>query len=250
MEAFGMQTNLGAALIAALLTVASVAPGHAQGTAENERLITVTGEGTVEGAPDLALITLGVVSEAKAASEALAANSQSMSRIIDALKQGGIEQRDLQTFGFSVDPVYSQATEGGDPSVPFHPEIVGYRVQNNVTLRVRDLSRVGAILDQVVTLGANSISGPTFTVNDATALQDKARGAAIADALRKGNLYAGAASVSLGDIFRIDESFAPPPQPYASAPMMRMEAAQSDVPIESGALTFKMQVTVSWRIED
>ena len=131
-----------------------------------------------------------------------------MNRILDALKQAGIEPRDLQTSGFSVDPVYSQPPQGQDPSVPFRPEIVGYRVQNNLTLRIRDLTRVGALLDQVVTLGANSISGPTFTVDDPTALQDKARSAAIADALRKGKLYAGAAGIALGSIFRIDENYA------------------------------------------
>ena len=244
-----MRTKLGAVLIAGALALLGGAEANAQGNAENERLITVAGEGTVEGAPDMALITLGVVNEARAAAEALTANSQSMTRILDALKQGGIEPRDLQTSGFSVDPVYSQPPQGQDSSVPFRPEIVGYRVQNNITLRIRDLTRVGALLDQVVTLGANSISGPTFTVEDPTALQDRARSAAIADAIRKGNLYAAAADVELGPIFRSDENYAPPPQPYA-APMMRMEAAQSDVPIEGGALSFKMQVAVSWLIED
>jgi uncharacterized protein len=245
-----MKMRLGAILIAAALAIMSGVNANAQVSAEHERLITVTGEGTVEGAPDMALITLGVVSEARTAAEALSGNSQSMNRILDALKQAGIEPRDLQTSGFSVDPVYSQPPQGQDPSVQFRPEIVGYRVQNNLTLRIRDLTRVGALLDQVVTLGANSISGPTFTVDDPTALQDKARIAAIADALRKGKLYAGAAGIALGSIFRIDENYTSPPQPYASAPMLRMEAAQSDVPIEGGALTFKMQVAVSWRIAD
>lgn len=245
-----MRTKLGAVLIAATLGLLGGAEAKAQANVENERLITVTGEGTVEGAPDMALITLGVVSEARAAREALAANSQSMNRILDALKQSGIERRDLQTSGFSVDPVYSQPPPGEDSPAPFRPEIIGYRVQNNITLRIRDLTRVGALLDQVVTLGANSISGPTFTVEDPTALQDKARSAAIADALRKGKLYADAAGLALGPIFRVDESYAPPPQPYAAPMMMRLEADQSEVPIEGGALTFKMQVALSWRIAD
>lgn len=244
-----MRTKLGAVLIAAALALGG-AQANAQQNVENERLISVSGEGTVEGAPDMALITLGVVNEARAAREALAANSQSMNRILDALKQSGIEPRDLQTSGFAVDPVYSQPPQGQDSSVPFRPEIVGYRVQNNITLRIRDLTRVGALLDQVVTLGANSISGPTFTLDDPTALQDKARSAAIADALRKGKLYADAAGLALGPIFRIDENYVSPPQPYAAPMMMRMEADQSDVPIEGGALTFKMQVAVSWRIAD
>jgi len=245
-----MRTKLGAVLIAVALAQLGGTQANAQPNVENERLITVTGEGTVEGAPDMALITLGVVNEAGAAHEALADNSQSMNRILDALKQSGIEPRDLQTSGFAVDPVYSQPPQGQDSSVPFRPEIVGYRVQNNITLRIRDLTRVGALLDQVVTLGANSISGPTFTVEDPTVLQDKARSAAIADALRKGKLYADAADLELGPIFRIDENYVSPPQPYAAPMMMRMEAAQSDVPIEGGALTFRMQVAVSWRIDD
>jgi len=248
-KGFAMRTKIGAVMIAASMALLGGAAANAQGSVENERLISVTGEGTVEGAPNMALITLGVVSEARTAREALDANTQSMNRILNALKQSGIESRDLQTSGFGVYPIYSQPPAGHDSSQPFRPEIVGYRVQNNVTLRIRDLTRVGALLDQVVTLGANSISGPTFTVENPTALQDQARSAAIADALRKGRLYAAAADVDLGPIFRIDENYAPPPQPYA-APMMRMEAAQSDVPIEGGALTFKMQVSVSWLIED
>jgi len=229
----------------------SMAPAAAQTVnAINEPLLTVSGEGTVQGVPDIAVITLGVVSEAPAARDALSANSQSMTRILSALKAGGIEARDLQTSGFSVDPVYSQPPRDFDGSQQFKPEITGYSARNNVTLRIRDLDKVGAILDQVVTLGANSISGPTFTVDDPTPLEDKARSAAIADALRKGRLFADAAHVSLGPIFRIDETSQPAPLPVAGAPMMRMEAASAAVPIEGGELTFTAQVTVSWRLGD
>lgn len=244
-----MRTKLGAVLIVAVAALFSGAVANAQ-TIENERLVSVTGEGTVVGAPDMAMITLGVVSEAATARDALAANSQQMNGIITALKEGGMEARDLQTSGFSVEPIYSQPPADQDPSVQFRLEIVGYRVQNGVTLRIRDLTRVGAVLDQVVTLGANSISGPTFSVDDPAALEDQARGAAIADALRKGKLYAESAGLALGPIFRIEESFVQPPQPLGGAVMMRMEAAQSDVPIEGGELTFKVQVAVSWRIVD
>jgi uncharacterized protein YggE len=218
--------------------------------AAHERLLTVNGEGTVTGAPDLALITLGVVSEAPAARDALAQNSQSMNRILTALKEGGIEGRDLQTSGFSVDPVYSQPPPDYDNAQPFRPQIVGYSVRNNLTLRIRALAKVGELLDQVVTLGANSISGPTFTVDDPTTLQDKARGEAVTDALRKAKLYASAAGIALGPIFHIEEGYTQPPQPLAAGAMMRMEAAPSSVPIEGGELTFQAHVAVSWRIAD
>src|SRR5882672_1577857 len=161
-----MRLRFGALLIAAAVAgvlVSAVAEAQTS-VAADERLLTVSGEGSVEGTPDIALITLGVVSEAPAARGALSANSQSMNRILGALKDGGIEPRDLQTSGFSVEPVYSQPPADHDTSAQFEPEIVGYRVRNNVTLRIRDLKRVGPLLDEVVTLGANSITGPSFTV--------------------------------------------------------------------------------------
>ena len=241
----------GVLIVAAFAGLFGIAAAAAQtGDAPRERLLTVSGEGIVKGAPDIALITLGVVSEASAAREALDANSQSMNRILTALKEGGIEARDLQTSGFSVEPIYSQPPQDFDNSQPFEPEIIGYRVRNNLTLRIRDLQKVGALLDQVVTLGANSISGPTFTVDDPKPLEDEARRAAIADALRKSTLYAEAADIALGPIFRIEEGYAQPPQPLAAGAMMRMEAAASPVPIEGGELTFEVTVTVSWRLAD
>lgn len=245
-----MRTTFGALVLMAVLALPFGASAQEQDT-RNERLLTANGQGIVRGAPDLAIITLGVVSEAKAARDALSANSESMSRIVSALKAEGMEGRDLQTSGFSVDPIYSQPPANQDSPTPFAPEIVGYRVQNNVTLRIRDLTRVGALLDQVVTLGANSISGPSFTVDDPTRLEDEARRAAVADALRKGRLYAEAAGVTLGPIFRVDEGYAQPPRPLAAdTMMMRMEAAPADVPIEGGELTFEMQVTILWRLAD
>jgi uncharacterized protein YggE len=247
-----MRIGIGAAVIAAALAgLLGGTPALAQPQdSSNQRLLSVSGEGIVHGAPDIALITLGVVSEAATARESLAANNQSMERILTALKQSGIESRDLQTSGFSVEPIYSQPPRDFDNSQPFVAEIVGYRVRNNIDLRIRDLSKVGSLLDQVVTLGANSISGPSFTVDDPKPLQDEARREAVADALRKGKLLADAAGIQLGQVFRIDEGYAQPPQPLAAGAMMRMEAAPSSVPIEGGELTFQAQVSVSWKLAD
>jgi uncharacterized protein YggE len=241
-------------LFGALFVVALLIPvvGAPAGAAESEqRLLSVNGEGTVRAKPDMAIITLGVVSEAKAASAALSENTTSMSGIVDALKAAGIESRDLQTSGFSVEPVYSQRPNSSDASEPFVPEIVSYRVSNNLTLRVRALDDLGAILDKVVNLGANAISGPTFTVADPTPLEDQAKQAAIRDALRKGRLYAQAAAVQLGAIYRIDEGYSGAPQPMAAPMLMRMEAAGAKaVPVEGGELTFNAQVSVSWLLDD
>ena len=245
-----MRIRLGPVLVVAFFTaLVGFAPAHAQ-VVQNERLLIVSGKGIVHGVPDMAVITLGVVSEAETARGALIANSQSMERILAALKGGGMEARDLQTSGFSVEPIYSQPPSEQTSTEPFRPEIFGYRVRNNVTLRIRDLARVGAILDQVVTLGANSITGPTFTVDDPTPLEDEAREAAVEDALRKGELYATTAGIALGPVFRIEEGYVQPPQPLAPGMLMRMEAAPASVPIEGGELTFEVQVTVSWKIAE
>lgn len=237
------------AAVALTLPLWEGAPAAAQAMM-NERLLTIAGEGTVRAQPDMALITLGVVTEAAAARDALSANTESMNRILAALKADGMEPRDLQTSGFSVSPVYSQPPRDYDHSEPFQPKIVGYSVSNNLTLRIRDLAKVGALLDKVVTLGANSISGPSFTVADPTPLEDQARRAAVRDALRKATLYADAAEVDLGPIFRIEEGYMQPPQPVAPGAMRLEAAAPMPVPIEGGELSFNAQVTVSWTLDD
>jgi uncharacterized protein YggE len=237
-----------AALLLPLFQGAAEAQGH-HGEMYG-RVLSVIGEGIVRARPDMAVISLGVVSEAESAGAALSANSEQMRRTLAGLEEAGMQSRDIQTSGFNVSPVYSQPPPDYDHSRPFRPEIVGYQVTNNVTLRVRDLDRLGTLLDQVVTLGANSISGPTFTVADPTPLEDQARRAAMRDALRKGSLYADAADLELGQISRIEENFTQPPQPFAP-PMMRMEAAQdSSVPIESGELVVTAQVSVTWQLGD
>ena len=213
-----------------------------------ERVLAVVGEGTVRGLPDMAAITLGVVSEAPSAQEALTANTASMTRIIDALKSQGIDARDLQTSNFSVEARYSQPPRDWNGTDPFEPKIVGYTVRNHLTLRIRQLDRVGALLDEVITLGANSISGPTFSVAAASELEDQARRAAMRDAIRKGELYAEAAGVALGPIARIEENVTQWPQPMPMGAMARQEASDAAVPIEGGELTFQAQVSVSWQL--
>jgi uncharacterized protein YggE len=102
----------------------------------------------------------------------------------------------------------------------------------------------------VVTLGANSISGPTFTVADPTPLEDQARRAAMRDAERKGALYAEAAAIQLGPIVRIDESVTSVSPPVPMGAMAREMAADASVPVEGGELTFQARVSVSWDIGD
>lgn len=250
-----MARNLGGPLLAAalLLPLAASAQTMPDGPDEypmhrpSPATLSLTGEGTIRAKPDMATLSLGVVAEAATARDALAENTARMAEIIAALRAEGIESRDLQTADFSIDPRYSEPPRTPDGQ-PFTPKIVGYSVRNTLTVRIRDLERTGALLDKAVTLGANSIFGPNFTVADPSALEDSARKAAMRDARRKAELYAEAAGVRLAGILRIDEAgdFSPPPMPMVR--QMKAEAFDAAVPIESGELAMSARVSVSWEI--
>ena len=212
--------------------------------------ISISGTGEVAAAPDMAFVNSGVTSQGATAAEALAANTAAMNELIATLKAAGIEARDIQTSGFSVSPnyVYSDARDANGYQLP--PKVSGYQVYNTVNVRVRDLATLGAVLDKAVTVGANTINGVTFSVADPAPLFDEARKLAFANAKKKAELYAEVAGEKLGDIESITESQSyNQPQPQ----MMRAladSAAAAPVPIESGELSFSIDVQVAWDLED
>ena len=210
--------------------------------------ITIEGRGEVMAAPDMAQINSGVTTQGATAREALDANSAAMAELIAELKASGIESRDIQTSGFSVNPnyVYTEERDANGYSLP--PKINGYQVANTVTVNVRALDTLGSILDKSVTIGANTVNGVTFSVADPSALYDEARKVAFADARAKAELYATAAGGTLDEINSISESQTfNSPQPVAMY-SMRAEAA-ADVPVEGGELAFAINVNVQWELE-
>lgn len=231
-----------------LATALFAAPVMAQETPMNGT-ISISGLGEVTAAPDTAFINSGVTTQGATAREALDANTKAMADLLETLKAAGIEARDIQTSGFSVNPnyVYSDARDANGYQLP--PKITGYQVFNNVSVRVRDLASLGSVLDKAVNVGANTINGITFSVADPSKLYDEARKEAFADAWEKAELYAGAASEELGTIRNITESQGyNQPQPY----MMKAvaESASAAVPIASGELSFQINVQVTWDLED
>ncbi len=210
--------------------------------------ISIEGRGEVAAAPDTAYVNSGVTTQGSTAREALDANTAAMNELIATLTGSGIERRDIQTSGFNVSPnyVYSDARDANGYTLP--PRIQGYTVSNTVTVRVRDLASLGTILDQQVTVGANTINGITFSVADPTELYNEAREKAFADARTKAGLYAGLAGVELGSIVTIAEVQGyQPPMPY----MMRADVAVAQaapVPVEAGEMSFAINVTVTWSL--
>ncbi|HHY50868.1 MAG TPA: SIMPL domain-containing protein [Alphaproteobacteria bacterium] len=213
--------------------------------------ITIQGHGEVTGAPDTAFITSGVTTQGATAREALDANTQAMTELIDTLKAAGIEARDIQTSGFSVSPNYVYSDERDANGYTLPPRISGYQVYNTVTVRVRQIATLGAVLDRAVTVGANTINGISFSVADPSRLYDEARRAAFRDARGKARLYADEAGLELEEIRAIAEqqNYGQPPQPYAMRDMA-VAAEAAPVPVQAGELTFAIDVSVTWELGD
>ena len=213
------------------------------------RIISMVGHGTVKSAPDMAVVTLGVVREAKTARAALSANNAAMREVIDTLKAAGLEEKHIQTSGFSVRPKYTRHKQSSS-SEPKPPQSVGYSVSKTVTAAVQDLDILGPVLDGVVSAGSNQIHGISFSIAEPKPLQNEARRLATADAIAKAKLYAEAAGIKLGDIQSISEqgSVRPPRPAVRQARAMSMEAAGA-VPIAQGEQAVNMQVHITWEIQ-
>ncbi|HEY4202782.1 MAG TPA: SIMPL domain-containing protein [Devosiaceae bacterium] len=211
--------------------------------------ISIQGHGEVSGTPDTAIINSGVTTQGATARDALDANTKAMTDLIATLKAAGIDEKDIQTSGFSVNPnyVYSDQRDANGYTKP--PQINGYQVANTVTVRVRDLPSLGTVLDKAVSVGANTINGINFSVSDPSKLYDEARKAAFADAKEKADLYAGVAGVNLDRVLSISEqqNFSQPPQPFMMK-AARADAPSTPVPVQAGELTFAVDVAVSWEL--
>lgn len=231
--------------LVATLTLALAAAAHAQETPPPRPHISVTGTGEVSISPDMAVMTLAVTREAKSARAALDAENEAMNAVIAAMKDANVAPRDLQTSGLSINPRY------GDPdgkNGENERRITGYQVTNALTVRVRDLEKVGTLIDRSVTLGVNQGGDITFTNEDMSAPLENARKRAVADAMKRARTLTEAAGVKLGNITEIGEqSYDPPPMPFR-AKAMRMDAAASAVPVEAGENSYRVQVTMTFDI--
>ncbi|WP_161957319.1 SIMPL domain-containing protein [Aestuariivirga litoralis] len=231
------------ATAAILGMLAAASPALAEG-GKLPRIISLTGHGEVRSAPDLAYVTSGVVSQGATAAEALAANTQAMNDLFAALKSSGIEDRDIQTSNFSVQPRYD--FQNGQA-----PKLMGYDVTNNVTVTLRKIEGLGPLLDKLVQNGSNQISGISFDVAKPQDAMDEARKLATADATRKAKVYAAAMGIELGPVMQVSEgSAAQPPMPMVRGAMMKADmAAAAPVPVAAGEQTIAVDVNVIWEIK-
>ncbi|REJ93837.1 MAG: SIMPL domain-containing protein [Planctomycetota bacterium] len=209
--------------------------------AETQRTISVTGEGRATAPPDMATIRTGVVTQSAKASEALTSNNEAMDEIMSVLEEQGIAPKNIQTSNFNVSPQYKHDDQGRR-----QPEIVGYRVTNQLRVDVHDLPKLGKILDALVVAGSNELTGISFGINDPTGLLNEARKRAVADAHSRAELYAQAAGVALGKVLTISEQTVRTPQPQRLA---ARKAANASVPIATGEQELRATVDMVFALE-
>jgi uncharacterized protein len=224
-----------AALFAVVFAAALPARADDTKPAPEARII-VIGEGSVSAAPDHARITSGVTTRAKTAKEASDANAKAMAAVLAALQSAGI---DIQTSRFSVQPVYTS------PGPNMEQRLTGFSVSNQVSVTIRQIDKVGDILDRLVTAGATDAGNVEFLHAEQSKTLDRAREAAMVDARRKAELYAHAAGLTLGSVAWVTEDSSAP----LFAPKVAMRAAMpGGAPIATGEDTLQVRITVGYEI--
>jgi uncharacterized protein len=204
------------------------------------RTITVTGTGKVTLTPDIAYITIGVHTQNASAKDAVTQNNEQTQAVITAIKGFGIDAKDIQTTNFSVYPQQQYDNTG-------KPTGIIYMVDNSVYVTVRDLTKLGDLLDSTVTSGANNISGITFDVADKSAALSQARTAAVAEASKQATELTKAAGVDLGDVQTISYYDSTPP---IAMPLAELAAQRdSSVPISAGSMQVSTTVTIVYLLK-
>ena len=236
--------------MASLLALAAIpaAAASAQQTdgiqAVNGTRLDVIASGEVNRVPDIARISAGVVTTAPTATGALEENARRMTAVRAALRRAGIADRDIQTSAMNLFPDYRHDERGGTPT------LIGYRAHNEVSVRFRDISNAGKILDALVAQGANQINGPMLSIDKPEAALDEARTKALSNARARAELYARALGKRVGRILAISEGAMGGRYPV---PMMRGEAIQvtgaDATSIVPGEQTLTVNLAVSFELE-
>ncbi|MEZ5659815.1 MAG: SIMPL domain-containing protein [Burkholderiaceae bacterium] len=207
--------------------------------------IDVTGKGAVALAPDMALLDLRIEREAPTARAAVSEANQAMAAVIAQLRAAGVAERDLQTNGFALEPRIDYTDDAGRPRAP---RTVGYLARQGLTVRVRELARVGELLDQSISLGVNRGGSVRFINDDPSDALRRARAAAMTDARERAQTMIEALGLRLGEVLSIREVDEPlMPTPMAASRMLEATDAGA-VPMMAGENRYEVRVEVRWAI--
>lgn len=232
-----------ALLAAVLLTTAPLARlAAAESAASNPHTIEVSGDGSVQAAPDQAILQLAIETHAATAAEAAGSNGALAQKVRDALK-GKLQDKGLMwTGGYSLYPDYSEPRPGGEA------RIIGYRAQNSITVQTGALELIGPLIDAAIAAGANRVGSLDYDLRDSTKARGEAITRAAKDAQAQAQALAAALGVKLGDVVKATTVSEARP-----IPVMRMQASAMAVgretPIEAGQVTVPASVSLTYEIE-
>ena len=222
-------------------------PVQAQGeTGALPRTITVVGEGKVNIKPDMAQTNLGVEVRSSTVKEASAEAKKIMEQVLQVLKAQGIADKDIQTSGFNI---YTETPPYGmDGAAPDQAQTI-YHVSNQVTVNIRDLDKVGAVIDAAIEAGANSMYGVTFSLADPSQAQAQARKEAVASAKAKGDELAGLAGVKVGQVVSVSGVIGGAGYYGPALPSRAVGMGGGGTPIQPGELEITTQLQVVYSIQ-
>jgi len=212
---------------------------------KNRRILTVEGTGKVQAVPDVATLSVEVSQEGEDLDPVMARVRREMGKILDVVKAQGIEDKDVQTEIFNVRPKLEYDKRA-------NPRRVGYAVTNRVSVKVRDLKKVGKVLTAVTAGGATSVNGPDFDVDNPQTYQRKALTLAFEDARSKAAALADAAGVHLGQIVSMTPGAVGVPmhpRPFMMRSMAMPADAAAQEPISAGEQTLSATVTVVYALQ-
>ncbi len=240
---------LAALLVLAVTAIVIVALVMADKVNQQDRF-SVVGSGTVYAKADIANIEVGLKTGAKkTAAEATLDSTNKMNDIISELKKLGIDEKDIKTTNYNLSPVYNYTNNKGQ-------ELIGYEVTQNVTLKIRDLSKIGDVISKTTEKGANQIGNINFTIDDEFALKNQARELAIQKAKEKAVLIAKQSGMKLGEVKSVYENSDPNPPIMFSYSNAKMDlaaggasSAQPSPSIQSGQNEIKVEVTLVYEVK-
>lgn len=232
-------------LIASMFVLAAISGRSLaqQSVSSDGTLVSVQANADVTRVPDVATVSAGVVTQAADANAAMRANAAEMDKVMSAIRAAGTAERDIQTSGINLNPQYRYAEN--QP-----PVITGYQASNTVSLKVRDIGKLGKVLDALVASGANQVNGPMFEIDEPEAAYDEARRAALAKSQARAKMYADALGLRVRRIVSIDEGggFRPP----VPMPMMAMARAEKgaayDTAVSPGETTLSASLNVVFEL--
>lgn len=232
---------LASALALSCMTMTACAQNAVPAAATSDgTLLSVSAQAEASRVPDVASLSTGVVTQAVDANAALAANAKQINQVMAAIKAAGIAEKDIQTSGINVNPQYKY-TDNQPPT------ITGYQASNTVSIKVREIGKLGEVLDALVASGANQVNGPSFEIDQPEAVYDEARRAALEKAQQRAQMYAKSLGMKVRRIVSISEGggFQPPrPMMMAKAAFDRAESS----PVSPGETTLTANLDVVFEL--